>query len=92
MDVKSQYNVQWLPQHRGFGRFPPTSGERRDQLYSRLLQHLYKGQEKGQEKEAEVAVAVDQALWVLKGATREAMEGAHVELGKGRREPAGLVL
>ena len=84
-----------MPQDRGFSRFPPTSGERRDQLYSGLLQHLYKGKE---EKEAEVAVAVavDQALWAvrgaLRGATREAIEGAHAELGKGRREPAGLVL
>jgi L-alanine-DL-glutamate epimerase-like enolase superfamily enzyme len=70
----------------GLRRFPPTSGKRRIKLYSRLLQHLYKGQEK------EAAVAVDQALWALRGATREAIEGAHAELGKGRREPAGLVL
>ncbi len=91
MDVKSQYNVQWLPQDRGFSRFPPTSGERRDQLYSGLLQHLYKGKE---EKEAEVAVAVavDQALWAVRGVTRVVIGGAHAELGKGRREPAGLVV
>jgi len=78
VDVKSQYNVQWLPQHRGFSRFPPTSGERRDQLYSGLLQHLYKGKE---EKEAAVAVAVGQALRAVRGVTRVVIGGAPAERG-----------
>ena len=77
----------------GLSDSPHRKGEKLIWLYSRLLLHLYKGKE---EKEAEVAVAVDQALWAvrgaLRGATREAIEGAHAELGKGRREPAGLVL
>jgi hypothetical protein len=60
-------------------RFPPTSGKRQIKLCNGLLRNLYKGEEK------EAAVAVDQALWALGGATREAIEGAHAELGKGRR-------